>query len=80
MTGEPGGAPVKAGRAAHRSGAGLFALVGILAALQARQRTGAGQHIDTSLVDAGVGAVGVGGHRVFLVASAFRARSDRRIG
>jgi crotonobetainyl-CoA:carnitine CoA-transferase CaiB-like acyl-CoA transferase len=35
-------------------GAGLFALVGILAALEARHRTGAGQHIDTSLVDAGV--------------------------
>jgi crotonobetainyl-CoA:carnitine CoA-transferase CaiB-like acyl-CoA transferase len=35
-------------------GAGLFALVGILAALQHRARTGAGQQIDTSLVDAGV--------------------------
>src|SRR5207245_2676148 len=35
-------------------GAGLFALVGILAALEYRHRTGAGQQIDTSLVDAGV--------------------------
>src|SRR5439155_9171744 len=35
-------------------GAGLFALVGILAALHARHETGHGQRIDTSLVDAGV--------------------------
>ncbi len=54
ITGEPGGAPVKAGVPLTDLGAGLFALVGILAALQARQRTGVGQHIDTSLVDAGV--------------------------
>ena len=35
-------------------GAGLFALVGILAALEHRHRSGQGQLIDTSLVDAGV--------------------------
>src|SRR5262249_35288944 len=35
-------------------GAGLFALVGILAALEHRHRTGVGQHVDTSLVEAGV--------------------------
>ena len=34
--------------------AGLFALVGILAALENRHRTGVGQQVDTSLVDAGV--------------------------
>jgi crotonobetainyl-CoA:carnitine CoA-transferase CaiB-like acyl-CoA transferase len=54
ITGEPGGAPVKAGVPLTDLGAGLFALVGILAALHARQRTGLGQHVDTSLVDAGV--------------------------
>jgi formyl-CoA transferase len=54
ITGEPGGPPVKAGVPVTDLGAGLFALVGILAALQHRHRTGAGQHIDTSLVDAGV--------------------------
>jgi crotonobetainyl-CoA:carnitine CoA-transferase CaiB-like acyl-CoA transferase len=54
ITGEPGGAPVKAGVPVTDLGAGLFALVGILAALQHRHRTGAGQQIDTSLVDAGV--------------------------
>ena len=54
ITGEPGGPPVKAGVPVTDLGAGLFALVGILAALEHRHRTGAGQQIDTSLVDAGV--------------------------
>lgn len=54
ITGEPGGPPVKAGVPLTDLGAGLFALVGILAALESRHRTGLGQRIDTSLVDAGV--------------------------
>jgi crotonobetainyl-CoA:carnitine CoA-transferase CaiB-like acyl-CoA transferase len=54
VTGEPGGAPAKAGVPLTDLGAGLFALVGILAALEHRHRTGLGQHIDTALVDAGV--------------------------
>jgi len=54
ITGEPGGAAVKAGVPLTDLGAGLFALVGILAALHSRHRTGRGQHVDTSLVDAGV--------------------------
>jgi formyl-CoA transferase len=54
VTGEPGGAPGKAGVPLTDLSAGLFALVGILAALHHRQQTGAGQHVDTSLVDAGV--------------------------
>jgi crotonobetainyl-CoA:carnitine CoA-transferase CaiB-like acyl-CoA transferase len=35
-------------------GAGMFAAIGILAALQARARTGRGQHVDTSLYEAGI--------------------------
>src|SRR5207247_4045341 len=54
ITGEPGGAPIKAGVPLTDLGAGLFAAVGILAALEARHRTGTGQHVDASLVDAGV--------------------------
>jgi len=54
ITGEAGRAPVKAGVPLTDLGAGLFALVGILAALEYRHRSGAGQHVDTSLVDAGV--------------------------
>jgi formyl-CoA transferase len=54
ITGDAGGPPVKAGIPLTDLGAGLFALIGILAALEHRHRNGAGQHIDTSLVDAGV--------------------------
>ena len=54
ITGERGGPPVKVGVPLTDLGAGLFALVGILAALQHRERSGFGQHVDTSLVDAGV--------------------------
>jgi formyl-CoA transferase len=54
ITGEPGGSPIKAGVPLTDLGAGLFALVGILAALAHRARTGLGQHVDTSLLEAGV--------------------------
>jgi len=55
VTGEPGGAPVKSGIPLTDLGAGLFATIGILAALEHRHNTGRGQQVDTSLLDAGVG-------------------------
>lgn len=54
VTGEPGRPPVKAGVPITDLGAGLFALSGILAALHWRQTSGRGQHIDTSLFEAGL--------------------------
>ena len=54
ITGEPDGPPVKVGVPLTDLGAALFALSAILAALHYRTRTGLGQYIDTSLVDAGV--------------------------
>ena len=54
VTGEAGRAPVKAGIPVTDLGAALFAVAGILSALLARARTGRGQLVDTSLVDAGV--------------------------
>ena len=54
VTGEPGGAPVKTGVPLTDLGAGLFAVVAILAALHHRDRTGRGQHVDTSLLEAGL--------------------------
>ena len=55
VTGEPGGAPVKSGIPLTDLGAGMFATIGILAALEHRHKTGQGQQVDTSLLDAGVG-------------------------
>ena len=54
VTGHPGEAPAKVGVPITDLGAGLFALVGILAALHYRSHSGRGQHIDTSLVEAGL--------------------------
>ncbi len=54
VTGSPGGPPVKAGIPLTDLGAGLFAVVGILAALENRHRPGAGQRIDPAPVDSGV--------------------------
>lgn len=52
--GAPGGGPLRTGVAITDLYAGLYATVGILAALQARQASGKGQHIDISLLDVGM--------------------------
>jgi formyl-CoA transferase len=58
VTGEadhrPGGGPQKAGVAVTDLMTGMYATQAILAALIARGRTGAGQHIDLALLDVGV--------------------------
>jgi formyl-CoA transferase len=54
VTGTPTSGPVKVGVPITDLGAGLFATIGILGALYHRTRTGVGQYIDTSLVDAGL--------------------------
>jgi crotonobetainyl-CoA:carnitine CoA-transferase CaiB-like acyl-CoA transferase len=51
VTGEPGGEPVKCGIPISDLAAGLFCAVGILSALAARERTGRGQRVDTSLFE-----------------------------
>jgi crotonobetainyl-CoA:carnitine CoA-transferase CaiB-like acyl-CoA transferase len=54
VTGEPGRDPAKCGVPVTDLSAGLFCAVGILAACIAREQTGRGQHIDTSLYEAGL--------------------------
>jgi crotonobetainyl-CoA:carnitine CoA-transferase CaiB-like acyl-CoA transferase len=55
ITGEgPGRPPVKVGAPVTDITAGILAAMGILAALQARARTGKGQMVDTSLFEAGI--------------------------
>lgn len=51
LTGEPGGAPMKAGYAMGDLGAGLFGVIGVLSALVERSRTGRGQYVTTSLYE-----------------------------
>jgi crotonobetainyl-CoA:carnitine CoA-transferase CaiB-like acyl-CoA transferase len=51
ITGEPDGHPQKLGVAVTDIVTGLYGTIGILAAVQQRQHTGRGQHIDMSLLD-----------------------------
>jgi CoA:oxalate CoA-transferase len=51
VTGEQGGPPLRPGASLGDSTAGLFTGMAILAALHERELTGAGQHIDMSMLD-----------------------------
>ena len=51
VTGEPDGEPVRGGTSLADVGAGMWAVIGILAALHARETTGRGQLVDVSLLD-----------------------------
>lgn len=55
--GAPGAGPLKVGVALTDILTGLYATVGILAALAHRDRTGEGQHIDVSLLDVQVASL-----------------------
>ena len=91
ITGEPGRPPVRSGVAISDQGAGMFAAHGILAALYARERTGVGRKVETSLLEttiallayeasyyllSGVVPGPVGsGHRTLAVYNAFETRN-----
>lgn len=51
ITGEPGGLPVRPGLSLGDIAAGLYGAIGVLAALQERERSGRGQFIDISMLD-----------------------------
>jgi CoA:oxalate CoA-transferase len=51
ITGEPGRPPVRVGTSIGDVAAGLYAAIGILAALRERDRSGEGQLIDVSMLD-----------------------------
>ncbi|MDQ8727418.1 CoA transferase [Bradyrhizobium sp. LHD-71] len=51
ITGEPGGSPMRLGVSVCDLTAGMFASVGVLGALRARDQTGQGQLVETSLLE-----------------------------
>jgi formyl-CoA transferase len=55
LTGQPGGTPQRVGLPIADILAGLFGAFGVMNALRARERTGVGQHVETSLLAAIVG-------------------------
>jgi CoA:oxalate CoA-transferase len=52
ITGHPDGPPARPGYSIGDMGGGLFLAIGVLAALEERHRSGAGQHLDVSMLDA----------------------------
>lgn len=58
MTGEPGGGPVRTPAAVGDLTAGMFATIGVLAALLERGRSGRGQHVETSMYEGQVSLLG----------------------
>ena len=58
ITGEPEGAPMKAGYAVADIYTGLYATVGILSALRQRDATGEGSTLDLALLDSQVAVLG----------------------
>ena len=51
ITGEPGGPPIRPGVSQGDITSGLFAVIGVLAALADRSRTGVGQMVDIGMLD-----------------------------
>src|SRR6266511_1584199 len=58
VTGQAGDQPTKMGVAIADLAAGLFATIGVLAALRERDATGRGRRVEVSLLDAQVGMLG----------------------
>src|SRR5437773_10891670 len=54
VTGGAGGPPMRMGTSVLGSGTGMWAALGVLAALVERQRTGRGSVVDTSLFETGL--------------------------
>jgi crotonobetainyl-CoA:carnitine CoA-transferase CaiB-like acyl-CoA transferase len=57
LTGAPDGEPQRAGVPVADIFTGIYSVVGILAALSERERTGRGCHVDAALVDSQVGVL-----------------------
>lgn len=51
ITGQPGGPPTRSGIPIGDLGGGMMGVIGILAAIAAREQTGCGQNVDISMLD-----------------------------
>ena len=77
ITGEADGEPTKIGSAMVDNLTGLYAVIAILAAIEERRQTGRGQHVEVSLMSAGLaGLLNVGSGHV--VADTDPARQGNR--
>jgi crotonobetainyl-CoA:carnitine CoA-transferase CaiB-like acyl-CoA transferase len=72
LTGEPGGPPMRSGLPMADLGTGLFATIGILAAVVEKQRTGRGQFVDVAMFDAMAGLLTQHAGRYFMTGESTR--------
>lgn len=72
VTGELGGRPLRSGLPLADLGTGLFAAVGILAAVVEKQRTGRGQLVDVAMFDAMAGLLTQYAGRYFMTGESAR--------
>ena len=80
LTAQRGGSPVIPGiQIADLVGGGLYAVIGILSALMARQKTGRGQYVDISMLDGVVSLLPDSAALYFAEGKAPRA-GERRLG
>lgn len=75
LTGDPDGEPQKAGVAFADIFTGMYATVGILAALRKRDETGVGSHVDMALLDTQVAVLQVHAMNYFL-----NGKTPKRMG
>jgi crotonobetainyl-CoA:carnitine CoA-transferase CaiB-like acyl-CoA transferase len=66
VTGEPDGPPLRSGLPMADLGTGLFAAIGVLAAVVEKQRTGRGQLVDVAMFDAMAGLLTQHAGRYFM--------------
>jgi len=72
VTGEAGGRPLRSGLPLADLGTGLFAAVGVLAAVVEKQRTGRGQLVDVAMFDAMAGLLTQYAERYFMTGESVR--------
>ncbi|MGB6838372.1 MAG: CoA transferase, partial [Dehalococcoidia bacterium] len=66
LTGEPEGSPMRSGAAVSDIAAGMFGAYGIVAALLHRERSGEGQMVDISLLEASISLLTYQANRYFV--------------
>lgn len=72
ITGEAGGRPLRSGLPLADLGTGLFAAIGVLAAVVEKQRTGRGQLVDVAMFDAMAGLLTQYAERYFMTGESAR--------
>lgn len=72
VTGEAGGRPLRSGLPLADLGTGLFAAIGVLAAVVEKQRTGRGQLVDVAMFDAMAGLLTQYAERYFMTGESVR--------